>query len=138
MEYALIEITCPPMPPSSYLEWASWWHRVEQRLTDDATSAGDPDLAVRQRATFWDRLLEEISKDASRAMLRREPTIEPSVRCPRQDALEAAQIARARLAWVRGTGDAVLRPSAAVSRTMGKLSSTADERAGTRPAFTAI
>ena len=139
MEYALAEIHCPPMSPAVYLEWASWWHRVEQRLASLAAQIEDPDLQVRIRPGLWDRLLDEVSKEASRAMLSRGQSIEPTVRAPKYEVIEASEIARARLTWVRETDEgATLRPSPAVSRVMSKLSALVDQRIGERSSLTVI
>jgi hypothetical protein len=137
MDHALAEIHCPPMAPPSYLEWASWWHRVERRLASLADTIDDPDLEVRSRPGIWDQLLEEISKEASRAMLTRAATIEPTVRAPRHELVEGSQIARARLTWVRDTQEgATLRPSPTVSRVMTKLSGLVDQSIGERATLT--
>jgi hypothetical protein len=137
MDYALVEIRCPPMSPALYLEWASWWHRVEQRLASLAGRIEDPDLQVQSRPGLWDRLLDEISKDASRAMLSRGQTIEPTARAAKHEVVEGSRIAHARLTWIRGTDEgATLRPSPAVSRLMSKLGALIDQSIGERSSLT--
>ena len=139
MEYALAEIRCPPLSPAVYLEWASWWHRVDQRLASLAGQIGDADLQVRSRPGLWDRLLDEVSKEASRAMLSRGQTIEPTVRAPKYELTEGSQIAHARLTWIRETDEgATLRPSPAVSRVMSKLSALVDQSIGERSSLAAF
>jgi hypothetical protein len=133
MEYALAEVHCPSLPAGSYLAWASWWHKVERMLSETAGDVPDPDLQIRTRTSYWDHLLEVVSGEASRAMLRREPTIEPVIRAPRSEIAAAGRIARARIAWAQATGDPALRPDANVSRLMSKLITAVDDSSGIRP-----
>lgn len=129
MDRSIAQLKGPALPPASYLAWASWWHRVDQTLDDEIENGRPVDVHVLDPARFWERMLSVVSKDASRAMLTRDRTIEPAVTASRTELGEAARIARSRTAWARKSADARLRPDAAVARLMQQLLTVLDEAA---------
>jgi hypothetical protein len=133
MEYALLEVHFPQAPASSFLAWASWWHRVDRSLVELQGEDLGREVEVLDRSTFWDRFLDTVSKEASRAMLRSDQSMEPVVRAPGREVVDATRIARARLAWLReGHGPASLRPDPSVTRMTQKLLTAMDAAMGVR------
>ncbi len=78
-------------------------------------------------------MLAAVSKEASRAMLTRDRTIEPAVTTSRTELAEAARVARSRTEWVRKSDDTRLRPDTAVARMMQALLAVLDEAAESSP-----
>jgi hypothetical protein len=129
VDRSIAQLKGPALPPASYLAWASWWHRVDQMLDEEIENGRPVDVHVLDPSRFWERMLSVVSKDASRAMLTRDRTIEPALTASRTELAEAARIARSRSAWARKNADARLRPDAAVARLMQQLLTVLDEAA---------
>lgn len=129
VDRSITQVKGPALPPASYLAWASWWHRVDQVLDEAAESGDVVDVHVLDPSRFWERMLAVVSKDASRAMLTRDRTIDPSVTASRTEITEAARVARSRTNWARKASDVRLRPDAAVTRLMQALLVALDEAA---------
>ena len=110
MTYGITEVRCPQLPHGNYLSWASWWHRLGKRLEAEGAGREELGLHVEVDASFWELLMNEVSKDAGRAILHGEPTIAPVVRAPTGSVVDAPRIMRARLRWVKALNDLSLRP----------------------------
>lgn len=126
VDRSLAELKGPAVPPASYLAWASWWHRVDLTLGEAIESGERVDVQVLDPSRFWERMLSVVSREASRAMLTRDRTIEPSVTSSRTELGEAARVARSRVAWARKSGDPRLRADATVTRLMQALLTALD------------
>lgn len=129
MDRSIAQLKGPALPPASYLAWASWWHRVDQELEETIESGARVDVHVLDPSRFWEQMLAAVSKDASRAMLTRDRTIEPTVTASRTELTQAARVARSRTDWVRKAEDPRLRPDVAVARLMQALLTVLDEAA---------
>jgi hypothetical protein len=127
VDRSIAQLKGPALPPASYLAWASWWHRVDQALERDIQAGHKVDVHVLDPTRFWERLLAVVSKDASKAMLTRDRTIEPTLTASRTELGEAARVARSRAAWARKAEDHRLRPDAAVARLMQQLLTVLDD-----------
>lgn len=127
MDRSIAQLKGPALPPASYLAWASWWHRVDQVLEEAVESGQKVDVHVLDPSRFWERMLSAVSKDASRAMLTRDRTIEPTVTASRTELGEAARVARSRTAWARKAEDPRMRPDGAVAKLMQGLITILDE-----------
>ena len=135
MDWAPTEVELPSFPAGTYLAWASWWHKLDlyfRELAREGTSTG---VQVLDRSTVWDEFLEVVSREASKAVLTRRPTIGPVLRASRRELQEAAQLGRARVDWVAHLGrDAFLagapRPDQQVIRITHKLLGAIEEAAG--------
>jgi hypothetical protein len=121
VDRSIAELRGPALPPATYLAWASWWHRVDVHLDEAAESGMKVDVQVLDPSRFWERMLAAVSRDASRAMLTRDRTIEPAVTASRTELAEASRVARSRWNWARKADQPPLRPDAAVSRLMQAL-----------------
>lgn len=133
MDRSIAQLKGPSLPPASYLAWASWWHRVDQVLEEEIESGAKVDVHVLDPSRFWEQMLAAVSKEASRAMLTRDRTIEPVVTTSRTELAEAARVARSRTEWVHKSDDTRLRPDAAVARMMQALLMVLDEAAESSP-----
>lgn len=104
MQWQLIEVRFPPLAPGTYLEWASWWHRLDLELAETAASS-DPvaseDVVVIDHSSLWDEFLSLVGKEASHSMRARSQTIAPALRAPRSKAADAVREGWARLEWLR-------------------------------------
>jgi hypothetical protein len=125
------EIRFPAQSPAAYLAWASWWHRLDRHLEAVSNLEGaDAEVSVVDRSEVWDGLLEIVSRQASRAMLSHDRTMEPMLRAPKQDFAEAARVLRSRLAWLgHAVGEDLPRPDGRVSRLTGVLLGSVEEAA---------
>jgi glycine/D-amino acid oxidase-like deaminating enzyme len=127
VDRSIAQLKGPALPPASYLAWASWWHRVDLELSEAIDAGRKVDVHVLDPSRFWERMLAEVSRDASKAMLTRDRTIEPALTASRTELGEAARVARSRTAWARKADDPRLRPDTAVARLMQALLTVLDE-----------
>ena len=122
LDRAEVDVRCPEFVPGAYLVWASWWHRVESHLFELAQDDTTVDLEVRERVDLWDVLLDELSREVLHAMASEEPSeLHPVVRSSRQDARDAARVARSRVAWLHHCDLLMLRPDPEVLAVMDGL-----------------
>lgn len=133
VDRSIAQLKGPSLPPASYLAWASWWHLVDQVLEEEIESGAKVDVHVLDPSRFWEQMLAAVSKDASRAMLTRDRTIEPAVTSSRTELAEAARVARSRTEWARKADDTRLRPDPAVARLMQALLTVLDEAVESSP-----
>jgi hypothetical protein len=131
MAWGMCELRFPAQSPAAYLSWASWWHSLDRHLARLSAEDGAPvDLSILDRSEVWDRLLDLVSQQASRAMLTHDRSLEPMLRASRQDFADAARVLRSRLTWLsRAADDDLPRPDARVSRISGALLGAVDEAA---------
>ena len=135
MDWAPTEVELPSFPAGTYLAWASWWHRLDLYFRDLSREEASTGVQVLDRSTVWDEFLKVLSREASKAILTRRPTIEPVLRASRRELQEAAQLGHARIDWLAHLGQEAFlagapRPDQQVMRITHKLLGAIEEAAG--------